>query len=151
MERVNMNISDIKVTRMFRNTTPNLNKMERCRQYYREHGVLDRDIIIGASGYLVDGYIGLLVLMENLVEQAEVVMHNPRAKTYVFGRHDASRKEYCWKITGNTKNLENLKIGNKAIVNTKYGRDTVIITRIETLGVSPVGMTVKGVVKCLDE
>lgn len=154
MNKVMMNVSDIKVTRMFRNTTPKTEKIERCRQYYREHGVLDRDIVIGASGYLVDGYIALLVLKENNVEQTEVVVKHrnaPSKVTYVFGRHKTCPKEYCWKITGKTKQLEHLKIGNKMVVNTKHGKSVATIIRIEELEQSPIGRAVKDVVKCLDE
>lgn len=154
MDKIMMKVSDIKVTRMFSSTTPKAEKMERCRQYYREHGVLDRDIVIGASGVLVDGYIALLVLKENNVEQTEVVVkqrHNPSRKTYVFGRHKTCPKEYCWKITGHTQQLEHLKIGNKMVVNTKHGKSVATIIRIEQLEQSPIGRAVKGVVKCLDE
>lgn len=156
MERVMMNVADIKITRAFGGTTPKESKMERCRQYFQEHGTIDRDIVVSPSGHIQDGYVALLVLKENNVAQTEVVVKrrrtpiNPRT-TYVFGRHKTCPKEYCWRITGSTQQLENLQIGNKMVVNTKHGKSVATIVRIEQLEQSPIGRAVKGVVKCLDE
>lgn len=155
MEIGRMQVSDIKVPRQFANTTPNQEKMERCREYYSEHGLLDRDIVVNRGGKLKDGYIGLLVLIENGVHETEVVVdtnsYKKCATTYVFGRHAEQPKEYCWRVTKNTQGIENLKIGNHALVKTARGVQTAMIVRIEQLENPPIKRTIKRVIRCLDE
>lgn len=150
MKRVMMNISDIKVSSAFGNSTPKEDKLNRCRQFYIDNGRLDRDIIINERGYIVDGYVGLIVLKEAGVTEAEICMRDNRT-TYVFGRHNTCPKEYCWMITRDTKDLDNLKIGNKMVVITKQGSSVALITNIIKSDKPPVDFRVKGVIKCLDE
>lgn len=159
MERGRMQVSDIKIPYLFANTTPNQEKMERCREYYSEHGRLDRDIVVNRGGKLKDGYIGLLVLIENNVNETEVAYacgvdtdpYKKCATTYVFGRHAEQPKEYCWRVTKNTQGIENLKIGNHALVKTARGVQTAMIVRIEQLENPPIKRAIKGVIRCLDE
>lgn len=156
--RAMMKISDIHILRQFSNSVPNEHKMEMCRQYYREHGHLDRDIVVNKSGFLKDGYIGFLVLAKNNIEETEVIMLSgeqqvyKQCKTiYVFGRHDTTPKEYCWRVTDKTQGLEALRIGNKALVNTRRGAQKVTIVRVEEHDVCPYNKSVRGVIRCLDE
>ena len=149
LERVKMKLSDIQVSSAMRNTTPRQEKMEAVRQYYQENGKLDSDIRLNEKNYLVDGYIGFLVLEENGVEEVEVV--RPGTPIYVFGRHNTCPKEYCWRITGETKDIHNLKIGNKMVVRTSSGNSVAVITRFEALEQPPVQQRIKSVIVCLDE
>ena len=150
LEKVIMNIADIRVPSAFSNSVPKEEKMELCRRYYREHGCLDRDILLDSSSRLRDGYIGLLVLIENGVTEVEVCKPDNRV-TYVFGRHNTCPKDYCWKINGGTEDLHNLKIGNKMVVQTKHGVSVALITNIIKSETPPVDMKIKRVIKCLDE
>lgn len=152
-----MKVSDIKVTSAFRRTTPRAYKMDACREYYKQNGRIDKPIIVSRSGYVLDGYIRYLILKENNVEETDVVvaggkLNAPKVKTYVFGRHQGSDKEYCWVINKNTAGLENLKIGNKALVRSSGCKTIITITRVEYLENPPnTNNKIKGVVKCLDE
>ena len=157
-----MNVSDIRIPASFARTIPREEKIERCREFFRINGRLDRDIIIGRNGKLYDGYIGYLVLVENGIAEVEVVQRSRKRATvdnsyrnkptiYVFGRHETSPKEYCWRVTESTQGMEYLKIGNKAVVKTRSGNSIITIIRIEELNTTPVNMAVRRVVKCLDE
>ena len=68
-----MNISDIKIPEGFAKSVPGKAKMDRCRRYYSKNGCLDRDIVVDKNGYLQDGYIGYLVLVENGATHTEVI------------------------------------------------------------------------------
>lgn len=157
-----MNVSDIRIPASFARTTPREEKIERCREFFRSNGRLDRDIIIGRNGQLCDGYIGYLVLVENGVTEVEVVQrsrkrapvdnsYRNKPTVYVFGRHNTSLKEYCWRVTKSTHGMEYLKIGNKAVVKTRSGNSIATIIRIEELSTPPVNMAVRRVIECLDE
>jgi len=144
-----MKISDIKVSSAFRNSTPKAEKLDACRQFYAENGRLDRDIVVDEKNYIRDGYVALCVLREAGVTEVDVVRLDNRI--YVFGRHNTCPKEYCWKITKKTKDLEHLKIGNKVVVATKHGNAVALVTNIVKASKPPVNFKVKDVIKCLDE
>lgn len=153
-----MKISDIRVKRSFKQTEPGAEKMNFCREFYRDNGYIDKPIIVDGRGVLIDGYIRYLVLKENNVNETNVVVRGgisamqPNIKIYVFGKHQMDGKEYCWVINKNTSNIEFLKIGNKAIVKTSRGKQKITITRVEKSIVPPYTQgKMKGVVKCLNE
>lgn len=150
MEREVMKISDIRVSSAFGNSTPKAVKLDACRQFYAENGRLDRDIVVDERNYIRDGYVALCVLREAGVTEVEVVRMDNRT-IYVFGRHNTCPKEYCWKVTKNTRDLEHLKIGNKVVVATKQGSSVALVTNIVKASKSPVNLKVKDVIKCLDE
>lgn len=149
-----MKISDIKISEQIKASKPNEYKMNKCRKYYSENKKIDRDIVINKDGFLVDGYIGYLVLIENNVENVDVVVdensaEHPRKSIYVFGTHKKDGEEYCWCVTNRTMDVINLAVGNRAIVKTKYGRKTIVIKRLEERTECPVVTKVKRVYKCL--
>lgn len=146
-----MKIADIKIQKRFKNTPPADWKLEQCRDYYKQHGELDREIVVNTNGFLVDGYVGYLVLLENNVEDAEVVFSNQASinkKTYVFGKHNGSDKEYVWRATRKAK-ADNIHVGSEVLVQTKFGIRTVTVTRIESSFMPPVATLVKRVIRCL--
>lgn len=147
-KRVVMQLSDIKVSRAFCETTPKQAKLNAVRQYYQENGKLDKDIIVDKTNRLQDGYIRLLVLKEYGIEEFEVVKD---VTTYVFGKHDSNDKEYCWKITTTTKQTNNLKVGNKMLVRTRGGKSIATITRFIETEKPPINKLIRRVIKIFDE
>lgn len=151
-----MSMDEIKVPSIY--SRPNPDKLQKCRQYYQQHGKLDRDIVIGNGGYIRDGYVGYLILKEFGVKEAMVICNSSIRPTnyknnetlYVFGCHKPMVKEYCWRITKSTQYLEKLAVGNRILVNTKHGNKVVTVTRIEKLSKPPVERKVKKVIKCYD-
>ena len=148
-----MKLNKIKIKKNFVMSHPSDDKMNACRAWYAANGKLDRDIVVNASGVLVDGYVGYLVLLENGVKEAEVKVVCNRCRdpiTYVFAIHpgDPSATEYVWRIAEKTKGIKNLGVGNRVLVATKLGLRTARITRIEKLDVPPVPCGVKKVIKC---
>lgn len=148
-----MKLKDVIVPNWY--SEPNPDKLAECRMFYMRNGRIDRDIVVDRNGVINDGYVGYLVLVENNVEEIDVVvrqryepeyLHN--STTYVFGRHNPRLKEYVWRVTEKTKNVENLQVGNRVMVQTRYGVKAVTITKIETLDTPPTQYRVKKVLKC---
>lgn len=150
--RKKMSVANIKVPMNF--AKPNPEKVQRCMDYYEVNGKLDKDIVVGGDGIIRDGYIRYLVLVKNNVKETEVSMIVKRKHVnptlYVFGRHMPGTKEYCWRVTNNTQGVENLYVGNRALVDTRDGKKMILVTRIETLDEPPVDSVVKRVLKCYD-
>ena len=162
-----MKLSDIKIKESFANTTPSEEKMIECREFWRLEGKQDRPIVLNSKGYLVDGYIMYLTLMEHKEEYAEVISkkkHNrqyeklPKVKptykntstTYIFGVHPNSNctKEFCWRVPASWGNwAENIEIGDTVLCQTKFGFSPVVVSRVEVLDKPPVDMRVKRVAK----
>lgn len=162
---IEVDLSKIHITKAFRRTTPRASKMNECREYYRQHGRIDKDIIINKYGILIDGYVRYLVLMENGVNTSEVLMlgvgenevlnsmHDVDGKWYVFGRHETSPKEFCWVVNNSTRHLEHMRIGNHMMVRTKNGIQKAMVTNIirsETPPEVP-GRRIRSVADFLDE
>lgn len=77
-----MTLSEIKILPSFAESTPNEDKMCECRYNWRCYGKQDRYIVVDNEGYLVDGYIQYLILMEHKEEYAEVKISNCRKKRW---------------------------------------------------------------------
>lgn len=69
---VEMSLACIKVPKCFILTPPRPDNLAACEDFYRQHGVLDRKIIVH-KGYVIDGYIGLLTLLAAGVTTAKVL------------------------------------------------------------------------------
>ena len=67
-----MNISSIKISDTFANSTPRESKMKECRDFWNENHKQDRYIVVNYNDMLIDGYVQYLVLKENGVENAMV-------------------------------------------------------------------------------
>ena len=146
-----MKISDIKIQDNFKITIPSDRKLKECREYFNKYGIIDRDIIVNKNGYLLDGYIGYLVLKENGINDVEVVSTNQsyaNKTVYVFGCHSGNKKEYVWRLPKKVK-ADNIVVGSNVLVQTRFGVKTITVTRIETLYFPPVTMPVKKVIRCL--
>lgn len=105
-----MKLSDIKIRDSFKQTLPNQSKLDDCRDYFKRHGCIDRELVLNKFGYLIDGYVGYLVLLENGVAETDVVVRSGQHSTstyrnsdttYVFGYHTVSGKEYVWRLSKN--------------------------------------------------
>lgn len=166
-----INMSDIIIKPSFRNSIPNLNKIEKCKKHYLKYGKQDREIVLNAKNELVDGYIMYLVLKKyGEKENIEVKVCNQKRKhkrtetkvnipcyrkqltPYIFGIHldDVRKKEYVWRVPNSWNGWErDLLPGDTILVKTKYGIAPIIITKIAYLENCPVGMPVKKVVRKL--
>ena len=158
-------LSEIKITSAFENTTPNPEKVQRCREYYAENQKQSKPILLDYNNALRDGYIQYLVLKENGIEEATIMRKKkykrlkeykstPSYKnsntTYIFGVHPNSNctKEFCWRIPASWGTwAENIEIGNIILFQTKFGFSPVVVSRIEILDKPPVEMRVKRVAK----
>lgn len=135
-----MKISEIKIKQTFKHTNPSEEKMKICRTYFNEYGKLDRDIVVDKNGFLCDGYVGYLVLVENGIDEVEVVCNQSsenKNNTYVFAYHSGSDKEYVWKVPKKIKSKD-INNGSNILVQTRFGIKAVTATRIETLSTPPI-------------
>ena len=170
---VKMKLSEIKISNAFTATTPKDDKLNACRNYWKENHEQDRAIVVNKNNVLIDGYIMYLVLKENNVKYAEIKPcnkrmgknfssnvrryekgfhcrpeHKRKTTTYIFGVHPNAKyvKEYVWRVPASWEGWENdLLPGDRIWVHTEYGIKPIIITRIEWLDKCPVDMRVKKV------
>lgn len=161
-------LSDIKISDSFANTTPREEKMNECRENWKNFHRQDRYIVVNTDGVLIDGYIQYLVLKENNVEDAQIKVSNKRKKcwyrknthnwgfpyyrkeptTYVYGVHLNSfdNKEYIWRVPKSwTWFAENVQICDKILCNTKHGVAPVVVTKVQITDECPVDFRVKKV------
>lgn len=155
-----MKLSDIKIRDSFKRTLPNQSKLDDCRDYFKRHGCIDRELVLNKYGYLIDGYVGYLVLLENGVAETDVVIRSGQHSTstyrnsdttYVFGYHTVSGKEYVWRLSKNKVDHEKVHIGSRVLVNTRHGNKVITVTKIETLASPPVTTPVKKVLRCFSD
>ena len=158
-----MKLIEIKVPPEFAASRPRQYKMDECRDHYARHGALDRDLIISRDGFLIDGYVGYLVLKEcgvgeypvvqstNIYRRTSYLDYPHRETIYVTGKHPNCDREFIWRIGRKTTDVNNLSVGNHALVNTRHGPMKVLVTRIETLRCPPVPQSVKKVIKCFSD
>ena len=71
-------LNSIKVNKAFRSTTPNIDKVVYCEQFYLQNGYFDRDIIINQHGYIMDGYMAYLVAKAQGLEKIKVIQIVPK-------------------------------------------------------------------------
>lgn len=158
-------LSEIKITRGFAETTPNPEKVQKCREYYVKHQEQIKPIVVDHKNILRDGYIQYLILKENNVEEVTIIRKkkNKRAKecnhihsyddaptTYIFGVHPNSNctKEFCWQVPANWGTwVDNIEISDTVLCQTKFGYAPVVVNRVEVLDKPPVKMRVKRVAK----
>lgn len=160
-------LSDIKIKESFANSTPSEKKINECREFWRYEGEQDRPIVLDSNGYLIDGYVMYLILMEHKEKYAKVAYkkkHNmqyeklPKTKptykntptTYIFGMHSNSNcaKEFCWRVPASWgKWANNIEVGDTILCQTKFGFSPVIVNRVEVLDKPPIELRVKRVVR----
>ena len=148
----NMDIDSILIPACFEEHQPRMDKLNLCREFFKENGCLDRDIVIGQDDVLQDGYIGYIVLKENNIRTVSAKVCDPCRGTLVYGVHPGGDgKEYCWRIVNATQDKQNLEVGGRAIVRTRFGYKEIIVTKIE-YGMhqkAPNGRFAKRVVRCM--
>lgn len=57
---------------------------------------------------------------------------------------------YVWKVTNKTKNVHNLSVGSKIIVDTKNGAKLVIVDKFSVLSKPPVLTPIREVIRCIE-
>lgn len=170
-ELMNMKLSDIKISSAFAESVPSEKKMEECRDNWNTFERQDRWIVVDQNGYLIDGYVMLLVLKENGVEQTKVKISARRKKrwyrkntkdwtaphyrteltTYIYGMHYNKNKgefskEYVWRVPKSWGNwADNVQVGDTVMCATKFGYSPVVVNKIEILDKCPIDIPVKRV------
>lgn len=154
-----VDLCDIKIPEKFARSTPDPYKVENIILAYNGGEDIGKDIIVNASGFLVDGYIRYLVMSRMGCMSADVTIVPDNYKTkvkfykesltiYVFGKHHDNGKTYVWRMTKKTKHPELLEIGARIQVATKHGNKRAIVERIEMLDKPPVDIPVRKVREC---
>lgn len=139
-------LKDIKIKKQFAQTTPSAKKMKAAERYFRWHRRIDKNIVLNSNNVLVDGYIRYLVLVNHgkkKTRQYQKEVKKPIKQTYVYGKHSDNGKEFVWRLTKNTKNADNLLVGCKAKVRTKWGIKPITVTKIKELNIPPIKGNIK--------
>jgi hypothetical protein len=165
-------LSSIVIREQYAQSHPGEEKMAECRKFYNERKQQDRYIVINNDHILIDGYIQYLVLLEQGIDEAEVVISRRRKPkwhrkpeaalynaptTYIYGRHyradnNTYSKEYVWRVPNTWIGFtDGLYIGDTIIVRTKYGNKPIEITRIEVLDKPPVDTPIRKVCKKISD
>ena len=147
-------LSNIKIKKSFEKSTPRKEKLQKCREYWQQNKLPDRDIILNSRGYLIDGYIQYLVLKENNIQTATVTISKTNQDViYVYGVHcdahcQASLKEYVWRLPTSwiSKGVHNQIVkGDELFVWTRRGLSKIKVTKIEKLSKPPVHFKIRKV------
>ena len=149
MEKLKLvKISDIKVSRNFRNSVPSPEKMNRYRDAYclgkdSKHSYEKcagqvKPIILNENNMIVDGYIQYLVMKEMDEEYCYCcVEHKLVVYTLIDGVHtNGNSKEYTWRVPDNTNWNEfksKISYGDLIWVRTSNGISPIIGTNITTI------------------
>jgi hypothetical protein len=166
-----MKLSNIKISEDFAKSTPKESKVNECRMYWNMGQEQDRYIVVNPDNVLLDGYIQYLVLKENDIDEAQVIIavrtnkswrriqtdndlvsiktYRERKTTYIYGTHENDDKERVWRVPHSWWKgwKDTLNKGDKLLVNTKNGRKIISITRIKILDKCPTVLPVKTVIK----
>ena len=130
-----MKIEDIIISKSFAEALPSKWKLVKCRTYYEANGEFDREIVLNKKKVLIDGYVAYLIAKEKGLTDVSVRCdwkYQPeKEKTYIYGRHKPHGKRYVWEATKNTLNMDKLTIGSTAIVDTKYGKSSIVVSKIK--------------------
>lgn len=165
-----MKLDDIKISPIFAKTSPKEHKMDECRKIWNDYHLQDRYIVVNRNNVLIDGYVQYLILKENGVENAQVVVSDRRREkwyrkntvgmdnlryrttptTYIYGTHLNSEdtKQYIWRVPESWGNWsEKVQIGDTILCATKFGCSPVVVDKVEILDKCPVQFKVKRVCK----
>lgn len=148
-------IEDIIIQKRFKTKRPGKEKIEECEKYYKEHGEVDKLVLVNRDNVLLDNYIRYLVLLENNIKEIEVeeidVNHYHPNTTYVYGLHPVKNKEYVWRLPYKADFADKVIPGSKVLVSTNHGVQKIEVTRIETLDIPPINLPIKKVLRCISE
>lgn len=150
-----MLLSQIKIPSYFWKNEPNTYKLNTCTEYYEKNGRLDKKIIVDSEGVLQDGFIGYLVLLDHCVLETDVIVSDTRRPykyVLVYGKFEKNGVVDCWRIHRQTRGINNLRVGRKAIVDTWHGLLKITVTEIRETSNLPIDLDkIRGVVRCLAE
>lgn len=162
-----MKLSDISIKSSFAESTPREEKMQECRENWLKKHCQDRYIVVDHTNTLIDGYVQYLVLKENNVPEADVIISDKRRMkwhrkihdmplyrteetTYVYGVHpnNVRNKEFVWRIPKSWGDFEEkLCDGDRIVCSTRFGPKQIIVTRVERTKECPVDFIVRKVAR----
>lgn len=150
-----VDLKDITIPERFLKSYPNEYKIANVAIDYENGEDIGKDVIVSASGVLIDGYIRYLVLLRKgcfsadvTIVPDEIKLVKNKATTYVFGKHHPNGKTYVWRMTKRTKHPENLEVGARVQVATQHGYKRVTVEKIEMLDKPPVETPIRKVREC---
>ena len=154
-------LTEVKISKRFKNTTPSERKMERVRKKYRETGMQDKPIVLDENGYLIDGYVRYLILKELDMEYVNCICkknisdkisdYKKSPTYYIYGLHKNYDKEFVWRIPFTKVNdfIGKIIPGDKVLVNTRNGARNITVTKIALLDKPPIDKSIKKVIKVI--
>lgn len=131
-------LSEIIVPKSFESSKPNEEKMNSVREYVKEHGKLDKPIVLDGN-MLTDNYMRYLVAIEygfnkvpyiTIQEYRASEIDPDRPMTYIAGKFEDNDKEYFWKVT---KNIS-IEVGDKVLVKSRgknCNNGTAVVTVVK--------------------
>lgn len=69
-----MSLDVIRVTKAFENTPPVPDKIKECYENYRNTGSIGKEIVVNEDNFIIDGYVGYLVLKMMGIRSTKVVI-----------------------------------------------------------------------------
>lgn len=130
-------LSKIIVPDSFKNSKPTESKLDHVRSYVRDHGELDKPIVLDGN-MLTDNYIRYLVAQEFGFREVPCVSSKEyrdrknvieMPATYISGAFKNNPKEYIWRVP----NGMSVEVGDMVLVRSKFKDDNkavVIVSRV---------------------
>lgn len=93
-----VDISDILISKTFRNSPPRQEKINRSIEYYKKHGTLDEPLKLLDNNLLIDGYARYLAAKECGAKILPCIVSEPYR--FIRAVHKPGGKVYTWKFKG---------------------------------------------------
>lgn len=155
--KMNYPINKIKIPMSFSEHPPKKEKVNQKAKILKSHPeqiyitITNKDTLIdGYATYLAAVDLGYNKINVRQLDKGEAFEDDKTtAKTYVWGIHpgDENKIEYVWRIPENKQHLiDKIKVGDKIMVQTKYGPAPVNVTKIQKKNYPPVATKIRRVI-----
>ena len=127
-------LSKIIVPESFKRSDPIEHKLNKVRDYVREHGKLDKPIVLDGN-MLTDNYVRYLVAKEfgfdevpcvSTKEYRDVKNTIEMPATYIVGEFKDNPKEYIWRVP----NGISVEVGDMVLVKSKFKDDNKAVVTV---------------------
>ncbi len=123
--RCRMPLRDIKIYPCFWETPPSPGKMDEKRQYLKDHGTFQSDIVLDEDGYLIDGFTSYLLARERGIIDVPV-RYGKRQVIQAY--HRPGGKLYTWELPEGLTGQ--VSAGDEVVVHTQRGVRCVTVAAV---------------------
>lgn len=121
-----MLLKNIKIFPCFWETPPGDGKMEKKRQYLKENGAFQSEIVLDGDGYLIDGFTSYLLARERGLVDVPVRYGKLQV---IQAYHRPGGQLYTWRLPKAL--IDQVSVGDRVAVHTRGGVRCVTVAAVE--------------------